>query len=920
MKKTFLLILLMFASVTAFGRDGGNLGTIVQNSRSTAGLLQSRAMRLSNVNAATKTGVKGISSRGGTDILGGVSRVGGTRTAQQSSNVANRESDPRSVAKRPVVTSPTNVVARAVTTQKVSSSGRTSSGSSPSVSVSNSTKQVTSETIAEVKENMELIGSLQDTCKQQYYQCMDGFCNVLDENLGRCSCNKNVSGYSKTEEALRDATSELQDVAQQIQYIGLTPTEIKTLFSQTEAEDALQANSDNSKLKNDLSRITNLLIDAKPGSASSVTQDSGVSLDLSNLLSFNIDSTGFDITSLFSTGSQNNTQSVANQRGEALYKSGAARCKAAVLNNCQSQGADIAVIINSYDVEIDKDCMSYQRKLEDENAAMLATIRNAKTVLQKARLTVAQQKNQYDLRGCISALDSCMQDDFVCGTDYVDCVDPTGKYVVNGAVVEGSMPGVLGGKWGSDGTAAYAESGLYAGWNYNNQNIYAPKAATAYTIPLYIKDTMNLKSAQTSTATDISTWLLSKMGYHDDATGRNHGMCVSVLNRCQKYTYDKEGKYLAENLVISNWLERAFQKIKKAQDEILTKYAQSCLGEVSQCLSQNNFYYTSNTTTSTDNPSNMAIRACLPVINSCRSVTLGLTQATVSTDNLDNIYAWLDAGVGTSFGNECVNSGGEWTNEAGCTCSASNNLVDDVAGKSCKCVGGFAFSASTGTCVAASAEVQSCVDGERTTWNGTACVCKSSYPKKYNGECLTNAEYRCKNSGGTITNGVCTCPSGKISVDYDRCVTLNTSSFSGLPNCAVHDGENMPNSGGPNDGYYCQTVYELEDDAWMAGGPVGDNGGNVIYYGRSQCSSESDQNVGYTSSEVPGYYGRYCWCKLEEIDGDGYPQMNNWMWVLISDVGPSYQNYCNEMCPTMCAKEMLAGGQSAAARKIMTRR
>ena len=82
--------------------------------------------------------------------------------------------------------------------------------------------------------------------------------------------------------------------------------------------------------------------------------------------------------------------------------------------------------------------MIYERNLTDSNEEMSQTVRNAKSVLQRARLMVAQQKNAYDLRGCVNALDSCMQDDFVCGSDYENCIDPTGKYVVNGAIVVGS--------------------------------------------------------------------------------------------------------------------------------------------------------------------------------------------------------------------------------------------------------------------------------------------------------------------------------------------------------------------------------------------------------------------------------------------------------------------------------------------------
>ncbi|MBP3315974.1 MAG: hypothetical protein J6L70_00005, partial [Alphaproteobacteria bacterium] len=89
--------------------------------------------------------------------------------------------------------------------------------------------------------------SLAEKCKAQYTDCMDNFCNVLDDDQGRCSCSKNIKNYAKTEEALKLATEKLQDVAQKIQYIGLTADEVETLFAQTAAEEAMQSNSDSSQ-------------------------------------------------------------------------------------------------------------------------------------------------------------------------------------------------------------------------------------------------------------------------------------------------------------------------------------------------------------------------------------------------------------------------------------------------------------------------------------------------------------------------------------------------------------------------------------------------------------------------------------------------------------------------------------------------
>ena len=130
------------------------------------------------------------------------------------------------------------------------------------------------------------------------------------------------------------------------------------------------------------------------------------------MLDFTIDSTGFDLSS-FLGGFGTNANGINNQRGEELFKTATNRCKANVLKACTAQGVDGSLITNAYDLEIDKECIAYERSLNDSNDQMVATVRNAKSVLQKARLLVEQSKNEYDMRGCINALDSCMQDEYV---------------------------------------------------------------------------------------------------------------------------------------------------------------------------------------------------------------------------------------------------------------------------------------------------------------------------------------------------------------------------------------------------------------------------------------------------------------------------------------------------------------------------
>ncbi|MDE5615408.1 MAG: hypothetical protein K2I81_01065, partial [Alphaproteobacteria bacterium] len=369
------------------------------------------------------------------------------------------------------------------------------------------TTTATSETtsVATTTADMDELAQITDFCKAQYTQCMDNFCNVLDDNQGRCSCSANLKNYASTEAALEKVTEELQDVAQKIQYIGLSSDEIETLFTQTEAELKMQNTSDNTQLKNDLDKIKGMIVDVKSGSAS--TTDTGLSLDLSGLLDFTISSTGFDLSSMF--GNTTNTSSISNQRGEQLYKTATARCKASVLNTCAAQGVDVSLITNAYDLEIDKQCILYERSLTETNSQMSSTVRNAKSVLQKARLMVAQQKNAYDLRGCINALDTCMQDEYVCGSDYENCLDPTGKWIVNGEVVVGSTPGVSGGNY--QGNAAKSNT-LYSVWDYNDKNAWYNEGSVGEYIETELTSTTGKPVSNTTKMID---YLRGKIGYSE---------------------------------------------------------------------------------------------------------------------------------------------------------------------------------------------------------------------------------------------------------------------------------------------------------------------------------------------------------------------------------------------------------------------
>ena len=544
----------------------------------------SRAAASRTARSASNT----VANRPTTTVRSTTASVPGVTTRAASAQKNNSNTARASIVQTDTVNTPLYISGD--TTARVGVRGASSvSARVPTIRVGSTTSTGVSETSTSSTISMDELAQLTDYCKAQYVACMDNFCNVLDDNQGRCSCSANLDNYAETEAALKQATEDLQEVAQQIQYIGLTAEEVETLFTQTEAELQMQSSTDNSQLKNDLDKIKSLIVDVESGRASS-SSSGGLSFDLSGLLDFTIDSTGFDLGSLLGM-STTDTSSISNQRGEKLYDTAAARCRASVLNSCQAQGVDITVITNAYDLEIDKACIAYERALTESNDQMASTVRNAKSVLQRARLLVAQQKNQYDLRGCVTELDNCMQDDFVCGDDYENCLDPSGKFIVNGEIVVGSEPGAPG-----DALAA-----IYDAWEYGDsgarKNAWGLSSSdennevSAGTLAEYITTTVT-SSVPSGTSTDMSAFLQNKIGYHDDGDGKNYGMCIAVLNRCQDLTYEGTGqnqKYIPNNNVIKEYLNRTLVQIKSAQDTILADYAEDCITDVASCLTQNNY-------------------------------------------------------------------------------------------------------------------------------------------------------------------------------------------------------------------------------------------------------------------------------------------------------------------------------------------
>jgi hypothetical protein len=213
-----------------------------------------------------------------------------------------------------------------------------------------------------------------------------------------------------------------------------------------------------------------------------------------------------------------------------------------------------------------------------------------------------QNKNEYDIKGCVGALEKCMLDDMVCGEDYVKCLDPTKKYIdENGTVVLGKNIANI--------TAFLNDPYGITENSYNNTKINGD----------FIKNSANDVMCSTHDGSCVVNYLMQKIG--TGASVKDGGLCRAVLDKCQDFTYKQTGKtptYDPYNEVVVNYIQRAMVNIKAAQARIISSYASSCMADVRDCYNQQNTQITSWTSVaSIDNIYKVMTGACYNVALTC---------------------------------------------------------------------------------------------------------------------------------------------------------------------------------------------------------------------------------------------------------------------------------------------------------------
>lgn len=572
--------------------------------------------------------------------------------------------------------------------------------------------QVTAESLANAKDIMEKTSDLNNTCQAQYNECMDQFCSVVDANQKRCSCSANLAKYAKAQKAVEDANAELNDVAQRIRYVGLSADEIRAIMSATEAELEMGKTTDSTQTRSMLDDIAEMIKDPTANTTLSGTSLSGtMSVDSLLDMDFDFSSDSSDIFSL-DLFTQNGGD-ISSKRGRALYNEAKKRCKT-VLNRCKDAGGTEEQISGNYDLAIDKDCLSYEQGLTKLNETLKNNVRSANLMLQKARLAVLQNKNQYDIRGCIGALENCMLDDMVCGANYEKCIDPTKRYIdENGKVILGRNIANI---------TAFME-------NYDNSNINSD----------FIKASVNNTTCDAGDGACIVNYLLTKIG--TGATAKSGGLCRAVLDKCQDYTYTQNGKtstYNPYNEVVVNYIQRAMVNIKSAQSKIISNYASSCLNDVQDCYNEQNSQITSWSSAA-------AIDNIYKVLTgTCHNVALTCGYA---------VFAY-DTEMGEKI--DAIENNSAITNKESEKQKALIDGISQMFYQFLLCPDNSSFMGDGATSV----DVNRTIAG----WTNKYCKCQSGYTV-WNGSCLpscTSEEYR-------TNSGLCaTCDEEVTGGDYDN--------------------------------------------------------------------------------------------------------------------------------------------------------
>lgn len=256
-------------------------------------------------------------------------------------------------------------------------------------------------------------GTGYNTCRDAYFTCMDQFCGTANDAYRRCICSTKLSEIQSRERALAQAADQLQDFKNlNLEVINKTSAEVKAMLSASDGEFTQSITKDTSASASQLSGISDVLSKTKKKSLS--TQGT---LDIAG-----------DINSIWATTDLMGGANISNLTGEALYNAVHAQCADLTIDKCPDTTTQ-TMVVTAYGMYIENDCSLLINGLDDKLNAANGTIRAAEREMNLARLENYNDHNSTSINDCVAQVRSDITSNLACGSDYVHCLDVTGRYL-----------------------------------------------------------------------------------------------------------------------------------------------------------------------------------------------------------------------------------------------------------------------------------------------------------------------------------------------------------------------------------------------------------------------------------------------------------------------------------------------------------
>ena len=262
-------------------------------------------------------------------------------------------------------------------------------------------------------------GAAYNQCKSAYFQCMDQFCTLKNDDYRRCSCSSRIYDLVAARNSLTETNEKLTEFTENLDIVGMTAAQATAIRTASDGENALTADTSASKA------LLTAIMNSIRG------EDATVSGKMSSLNSINL---GLDTTIGFTTS--DDAQIIASYNGTELYSAVYSACRSAVKDDCNDAALQRAV--TAYLMAIEQDCNTVQTALGKKQKELKAAIREGGAMLDLARLENRQKHNSDDKATCLTNVENAILSEQVCGANYHKCLDD-GKFIdiTTGAPIAG---------------------------------------------------------------------------------------------------------------------------------------------------------------------------------------------------------------------------------------------------------------------------------------------------------------------------------------------------------------------------------------------------------------------------------------------------------------------------------------------------